>query len=82
MLAIDEGTSSKNSRRDKWDQTLTIDDKADREVYDWNLDSSSSRHLVNDPSLLQELKHVNMSATWRMLSQSSCHVSVTWYSLW
>ena len=53
VLAIFKGTINKNSRCAKLNQTLTIGDKR---VDIWILDSGDSRHLVNEPSLLQDSK--------------------------
>ncbi|CAI5725772.1 unnamed protein product [Peronospora destructor] len=51
VLAIGKGTSKKGSRRAKCDLTLAISDDSV-----WILDSGSSRHLVNNASLLQDVR--------------------------
>ena len=62
VLAIGEDTSVKSSRHAKSDDKLMIVEDTDRDGDGWILDSGSSRHLVNDPSLLQDAKCANMSA--------------------
>ena len=56
VLAIGEGTSIKSSRHAKSDEKLTIGEDTDRDGEGWILNSESSRHLVNDLSLLQDAK--------------------------
>ena len=56
MIAIGEGTCVKSSRHAKLDQKVTIRENTDRNGNGWILDSGLSRHLVDDPSLLQDAK--------------------------
>ena len=56
VLAIGEGISKKGKRHAKCNLTLAISNDRDEESDDWILDSESSRHLVNNASLLQGVR--------------------------
>ena len=56
VLAVGEGTSAKGLHFDKSNQKPIIEEDSDRDGDGWILDSGSSRHLVNDPDLLQDAK--------------------------
>ena len=56
MLAISEGTSKKGLRCAKCGLTLANSDDSDELGDDWILDSGNSRHLVNNASLLQDVR--------------------------
>uniref|UniRef100_A0AAV1U680 Polyprotein n=1 Tax=Peronospora matthiolae TaxID=2874970 RepID=A0AAV1U680_9STRA len=56
VLAIGEGIIKKGKRHAKCNLTLAISNDSDEESDDWILDSGSSRHLVNNASLLQGVR--------------------------
>ena len=65
VLSIGEGPSVNSSRHAKSDEKLTIGKDTDRDGDGWILDSGSGSHLVNDPSLLQDVK----------LCEHECHLA-------
>uniref|UniRef100_A0AAV1TGU4 CCHC-type domain-containing protein n=1 Tax=Peronospora matthiolae TaxID=2874970 RepID=A0AAV1TGU4_9STRA len=56
VLAIGEGISKKGKRHAKCNLKLAISNDSDEESDDWILDSGSSRHIVNNASLLQGVR--------------------------
>ena len=83
MLAIGEGTIKKGSLRYKCNMTLAISDNSDEEGDDWILDSGSSRHLVNNASLLQGIRdcehecHMNDGEVIKLSRVGSVVLTVT-----
>uniref|UniRef100_A0AAV1USN1 Uncharacterized protein n=1 Tax=Peronospora matthiolae TaxID=2874970 RepID=A0AAV1USN1_9STRA len=60
VLAIVEGTSKKGKRRANYNLNLAICNGSDGESDDWILDSVSSRHLVNNASLVQVVRYCEL----------------------